>query len=336
MASIGENLDFVSSSGAPNSPKSAIMESQEDSELPHLQAVRVGGGLRVSARTSGVPTPSCVTDGGCGLRSHSTKLLLERSREHTSPVKRHCSGRLARSTSHLVSEHLTHTRPSSGVLMYVHSPTHLGTYAEKKASSKLSSVLWSPNVSVDHEQESESDSQGKGEQCGCASQESKCNLLTKRDLHQRSLSFNCGQGETLLSREQAPTTCRRRVLTNYEKNLTFKPKLNNHSLRIVSRNSRNSLPLINRLSEVRKNQLPHYDKEHLTFAPKLNPLSLKLAHERASKMPEVRLRVYMCIKLMHHFSNLLSLSPFLFPPPHMHTTGAGQAGTADCSQASRS
>ena len=325
MASIGENLDCVSSSGAPNSPKSAIMESQGNSELPHLQAVRVGGGLHVSVRTSGTPTPSCVTDGG-GLRSHSTKLLLERSREHTSPVKRHCSARLARSTSHLVSEHHTHTRPSSGVLMYVHSPTHLGTYVEKKAS-KLSSVLWSPNVSVEHE--IKSDSQGKGEQCGCTSQESRRNLLTKRDLHQRSLSFDYGRGEKPLSREQAPPTCRRRVLTDYERNLTFKPKLNNHSLRIASRNSRNSLPLISRLSEVRKNQLPRYDQEHLTFAPKLNPLSLKLANERASKMPEVRLRVCMCIKLTHHFSNLLSLSLSSSLP-----TGASQAGTADCSQAS--
>ena len=271
------------------------MERQRNTELPHLQAVRVGGGLRVSIRTSGTPTPSCVTDGG--LRSHSTKLLLERSRdrEQTSPVKRHCSAQLARSTSHLVSEHHTHTHTSSGVLMYVHSPTHLGTYAEKKAS-KLSGALWSPNVSVEHKVvlESKTNSQGKGEQCGCISQGSKHNLLTKRDLHQRSLSFNCGRGETLLSREQAPPTCRRRVLTDYERNLTFKPKLNHHSLRIASRNSRNTLPLINRLSEVRKNQLPHYDQEHLTFAPKLNPLSLKLAHERASKMPEVRVCTCTC------------------------------------------
>ena len=292
MASISENSDCVSSSGAPNSPSSATMDGQGNTNLPHLQAVRVGGGLRVSVRTSGTPTPSCVTQerGDGGLRSHSTKLLLERSREHNtqSPVKRHCSARLARSTSHLVPEHHTHmhTHPSSGgVLMYVHSPTHLSTYAEKKAS-KLAGVLWSPNISIEHE--IKSNSQEKGEQCECVSQGSKRNLLTKRDLHQRSLSFNCGRSDLLLSREQAPPTCRRRVLTDSEKNLTFKPKLNNHSLRIASRNSRNSLPLISRLSEVRKNQLPRYDQEHLTFAPKLNPLSLKLAHERASKMPEVR------------------------------------------------
>lgn len=291
MASIGENLDCVSSSGAT---KQAIMERQGDTELPHLQAVRVGGGLHVSIRTSGTctPTSSYVTDGG--LRSHSTKLLFEKSRdrEHTSPVKRHCSARLARSTSHLVSEHHGHTHmpPSSGVLMYVHSPSHLGTYAEKKASK----LLWSP---VEHEIVSElgRNSQGKGDQSEHVNQGSKRNPLTKRDLHQRSQSFNCGRGETLLSREQAPPTCRRRVLTDYEKNLTFKPKLNNHSLRIASRNSRNTLPLINRLSEVRKNQQPHYDQEHLTFAPKLNPLSLKLAHERASKMPEVSVCTCVCI-----------------------------------------
>ena len=280
MASVGDNSDCVSSSDTRNSPEQVTMESfhQEDPELSHLQAVRVGGGLRVSlARTSGTPTPSyaSATDGCGGLRSHSTKLLLERSREHTqSRVRRHSSAQLARSTSHLVSDRHAHAQPSSGVLMYVHSPMHMGTYAEKKASKLL-----------------KSDSQGKGEQCGCVhvSRESKRDLLTKQNSHQRSLSFNCGRGcEMLLSREQAPPTCRRRVLTDYETNLTFKPKLNTHSLRIASRKSRNSLPLINRLSEVRKNQLPHYDQEHLTFAPKLNPLSMKLAHERASKMPEVR------------------------------------------------
>ena len=48
------------------------------------------------------------------------------------------------------------------------------------------------------------------------------------------------------------------------------------------------MSVVNRLSEVQRNQLlPHYDKEHLTFAPKLNPLSLKLAHERASRASEV-------------------------------------------------
>jgi hypothetical protein len=290
MASVDENSDCVSSSGTRNPPKQVTMESyyQEDTKLSHLQAVRVGGGLRVSlVRTSGTPTSSCVTDscsgGGGVLRSHSTKLLLERNREHTQPrVKRHSSAQLARSTSHLSSKHHTHlhTDPSNGVLMYVHSPTHKGTYTEKKASK----LLWSP---IEHE--GKSDSQGKGGQCGCASQASRRDLLTKRDLHQRSksLSFNCGRDEMLLSREQAPPTCRRRVLTDYERNLTFKPKLNTHSLRIASRKSRNSLPLINRLSEVKKNQLPRYDQEHLTFAPKLNPLSMKLAHERASKMPEV-------------------------------------------------
>ena len=278
MASVGENSGCVSSSDTRNSSKKVTMESfhQEDPELSHLQALRVGGGLRISlARTSGTPTPSCacVTDGCRGLRSHSTKLLLERSREHTqSCARRHSSAQLARSTSHLVSDRHVQAQSSSGVLLYVHSPTHMGTYAEKGASKLL-------------------DSQGKGEQCGCvhASRGSKRDLLTKQNSHQRSLSFNCGRGsEMLLSREQAPPTCRRRVLTDYETNLTFKPKLNTHSLRIASRKSRNSLPLINRLSEVRKNQLPRYDQEHLTFAPKLNPLSMKLAHERASKMPEVR------------------------------------------------
>ena len=296
MASVGENLDSTLSSDGPNSPKPAIMESQGATEIPHLK-VLVGGGLRVSVRTSGAPTPSCITDGG--LRSHSTKLLLDVSgTEHSSPVKKHGSARLARSTSHLVSER-HHTLPSSGVLTYVHSPTHLATYVEKKALN-VSGISWSPKTSAKHHTKSElkTSSQGnKDKLCGCVNQGSKRHLLTKRDPHQRSFSFNCGRGEatsTLLSREQALPTCRRRVLTDYERNLTFKPKLNNYSLKIASRNARYSLPLVNRLSEIRKNQLPHYDQEHLTFVPKLNPISLKLAHERASKMPEVG--PYMCIK----------------------------------------
>lgn len=278
---LSESLDHASFDSGDNSPPKAV--TMEGQRLPHLN-VRVGGGLHVSLATLGTPTPPCTTD---GLRSRSAKLLFERERPlggHTSPARRrHCSAQQTKSTSHLLSEAYLHMHPCNGVLNYLQSPTYLGTYAEKRTSKVISNVMWSPDVTV--RKESKLNSQDG--QCGHANRGSRRHLLTKRGRHQRSYSFNCGRGETLLSREQAPPTCRRRVLTDYEKNLTFRPKLNSHSLRIASKHSHNSLPLLSRLSKNRKNPLPHYDREHLTFAPKLNPLSLKLAHERASKMSEV-------------------------------------------------
>lgn len=83
---------------------------------------------------------------------------------------------------------------------------------------------------------------------------------------------------------QAPS-CRRRLLAEFERELTFKPKLNDYSLKIAAKNARSSVPVVHRLLE-RRTVHPHF-QENLTFAPKLNALSLKLAQERASRMPEV-------------------------------------------------
>ena len=84
-----------------------------------------------------------------------------------------------------------------------------------------------------------------------------------------------------------PPACRRRLLCDFEKDLTFQPKLNMLSVKLASRNARSNVPVVHRLLEVRKTAQNHYHKHHLTFAPKLNALSIRLAQERASRMPEV-------------------------------------------------
>lgn len=251
-------------------------------ELPHLE-LTVGGGLCVSIQTSGSPTPSCVTE---SLRSLSTKQLLDYR-------ERHGISRMAKSASHLVQDSRI-VQVGEGP-RYAHSSAcFLGACRDKKGL-QLSGLSWSPLASVSKLRGRESNSMAKSQerdelQAESVNRGSMPNSPCKLQSHQRSHSFNCGRREStsLLSREQVPPTYRRRILTDYEKNLTFKPKLNDYSLKIASRNARLSLPLVNRLSEIRRNEsLPSYDQEHLTFAPKLNPLSLKLAHERAARMPEV-------------------------------------------------
>ena len=289
MAAVDEaqssSSSLSSSSTSSNSPRQSV-EGGDD--LPHLK-LRVGGGLCVSIQTTGSPTPPCLTD---GLRSHSTKQILD-CREHPCHKVRFRSARLPRSTSNLTSD--SRMLPVAEELRYLQSPVPLNMYEERKCL-KVSGVSWSPMASVDvrHKPKDSisSSHRGQGEpQSECASRTSKqtC-MLSKSQPYERSLSFSCARGETnsLLSRKQTQPPSRRRTLTDYEKNLTFKPKLNDYSIKIASRNARLSLPVINRLSEARRNEsLPRYDQEHLTFTPKLNPLSLKLAHERATRMPEV-------------------------------------------------
>ena len=287
MSETHSSSSSLSSSGSSSSHKQSM---EGGGELPHLKPLRVGGGLCVAIQTTGSPTPACVTD---SLRSHSTKHIVE-CQERLSHRVRFRSARLAKSTSQLVSE--SRMLPISERVRYLHGPIKLSTFQERK-SLKVSGMSWSPMASLDVRENS------PGSKSSCASQEqeevttaeggnevTKHRSPSKPHPHKRSYSFNCGRGETtsLLSREQAQPTHRRRILTDYEKDLTFKPKLNNYSLKMASRNARLSLPLVHRLSEVRRNEsLPRYDQEHLTFAPKLNPLSLKLANERALKMPEV-------------------------------------------------
>lgn len=92
---------------------------------------------------------------------------------------------------------------------------------------------------------------------------------------------------------QAPTTattCRRSLLHEFDKELTFRPKLNGYSLRIVARSPLASVPVAHRLLEAKgaagsKEGRGHQDD--CSFAPKLNAHSIKLAQERTTKMPEV-------------------------------------------------
>ena len=270
-------------------------------------------------QTSGSPTPSCVTDGSpsatprCitdGLKSHSTKQLLGCRATSSTPTRWYDGGgsvvRLAQSASQLASD--SRMLPVSERRRFVHSPlVRLSTYTEK-STSRIPGASWSPSASVaeinnikNYREHTPGMVNSTATPQSPKAMPSDTCKHPKNQPHQRSYSFNLGGGETtsLLSREQAPPTTRRRILTDYERDLTFKPKLNTYSLKIASRNSRLSLPVINRLSETRKNDsLPRYDQEHLTFAPKLNPLSLKLAHERASRMSEVK-----CATALAHVYN---------------------------------
>ena len=96
---------------------------------------------------------------------------------------------------------------------------------------------------------------------------------------------------TETSRESSKPSCCRKLIHQFEKEHTFRPKLNPSSLKIVGQ--RQHQPLLSRLSEVKRTQgnnaHPHFDK-NLTFAPKLNSLSIKLAQERAGKLHEVQSR----------------------------------------------
>ena len=82
-------------------------------------------------------------------------------------------------------------------------------------------------------------------------------------------------------------SCRRRILCDFEKELTFRPKLNDNSLKLASKSTRNSLPVVHRLSSMAEGKKKSVYQEDLTFVPKLNALSLKLAQERSNRMPEV-------------------------------------------------
>ncbi len=115
-----------------------------------------------------------------------------------------------------------------------------------------------------------------------------CGIANDEDHCSRSVPLANKQVQTLTA-SMAPattTTCRRSLLHEFEKDLTFRPKLNNYSLKIVSRNARTSVPVVHRLLEV-KGPLVREGTDSCSFAPKLNMLSIKLARERVTKMPEV-------------------------------------------------
>lgn len=78
-------------------------------------------------------------------------------------------------------------------------------------------------------------------------------------------------------------SCRRNLAKELERELTFRPELNQRSLKIASRSTRQCVPLVCRLTERRKKT----DHSRYSFAPRINPHSVKLAQERAGKIDEV-------------------------------------------------
>lgn len=82
-------------------------------------------------------------------------------------------------------------------------------------------------------------------------------------------------------------SCRRNLAKELEKELTFRPELNQKSLKIASRSTRQSVPLLCRLTERRKQYVNGISSNGYTFAPKINAHSIRLAQERAGKIQEV-------------------------------------------------
>ena len=89
------------------------------------------------------------------------------------------------------------------------------------------------------------------------------------------------------NRLKKAASCRRNLSKELEKELTFKPELNQRSLKIFSRSTRQYVPLMSRLTEKRKKAVMRERDSAYTFAPHINPNSVKLAHERAGKIEEV-------------------------------------------------
>lgn len=83
--------------------------------------------------------------------------------------------------------------------------------------------------------------------------------------------------------------CRRNLARELDKEFTFKPELNQKSLKMASRSTRQEVPLVCRLTERRVKPPANKPQEHsgYTFAPRINPRSIKLAQERAEKIDEV-------------------------------------------------
>ena len=88
-----------------------------------------------------------------------------------------------------------------------------------------------------------------------------------------------------VQQQGSKTTYRRRVV-DYEKEWTFRPKLNRASLLLASQTARSNLPVSHRLYENRRQSIA-YLRENFTFCPKLNAASLRLAQERAQRPSEV-------------------------------------------------
>lgn len=78
-------------------------------------------------------------------------------------------------------------------------------------------------------------------------------------------------------------SCRRNLARELERELTFRPELNQRSVKIASCSTRQCIPLLCRLTERRRKA----EQSKFSFAPRINPHSVKLAQERAGKIDEV-------------------------------------------------
>ena len=94
------------------------------------------------------------------------------------------------------------------------------------------------------------------------------------------------RGEAVSVKQQNVKTAHWRRVADYEKEWTFRPKLNHVSLRLAAQAARSSLPVSHRLYEKRTQSITGL-QENFTFCPKLNAASLRLAQERAQRLPEV-------------------------------------------------
>lgn len=101
-----------------------------------------------------------------------------------------------------------------------------------------------------------------------------------------SQQFSTLSSHEMPKESQKPSCCRK-LIHQFEKELTFRPKLNPSSLKLAKQSSRRHQPLVTRLSDGSKKQNQYYDA-NFTFSPKLNETSLKLAQERAGKLQEIR------------------------------------------------
>ena len=119
-------------------------------------------------------------------------------------------------------------------------------------------------------------------------------------------------GKTLCSeqQEQLGRLKNRRNLSNeLTESLTFKPAMNQNSMRIINRTMRHYMPLETRLIERKKKDEDASYSKGFTFCPKINANSIKLVHKRASVLNQVVQHVYAvtnCRKryFLAHFSTL--------------------------------
>ena len=114
-------------------------------------------------------------------------------------------------------------------------------------------------------------------------------LDKKEDDNDKQISageINGGRREVVPVKQQSTRATYWRRVADYEKEWTFRPKLNHVSLRLAAQAARSSLPVAHRLYERRTQSITSLH-ESFTFCPKLNAASLRLAEERAQRLPEV-------------------------------------------------